>query len=73
MNENGEPAYPCRLKIHPEAMQSYDYPGMTLRDYFAGQALVGLMADPNNTSSNKKNAEIAYEIAVAMLAEREDQ
>jgi hypothetical protein len=41
------------------------FPGMSLRDWFAGQALASFVPD---TPQNK--AEAAYAIADAMLAER---
>ena len=45
--------------------------GMTLRDYFAGQAIVGLSAAPSTDGrSYKSMAEDAYKQADAMLAER---
>lgn len=44
-------------------------PGMSLRDYFAGQALAGL------TNGRRENVEVfareAYAVADAMLAERD--
>lgn len=48
--------------------------GMTLRDYFAGRALLGLYsfvrpADPADQAP-RRFAQIAYEVADAMLAER---
>ena len=55
-------------------------PGMTLRDWFAGKALVGMMASdpPNwNDSGGLKKSEVravaqeAYQMADAMLAARE--
>lgn len=57
----------------PEAQAS---PGMTLRDWFAGQALVGLMSHPNAENSplfgNATHFAVdAYIAADAMLAERE--
>lgn len=45
--------------------------GMSLRDYFAGQALAGLLADPNNVGHRGQNAESSYEFADAMIAERD--
>lgn len=42
--------------------------GMTLRDYFAGQALAGLLHTPPFDAET--NARIAYQVADAMLAER---
>jgi hypothetical protein len=41
--------------------------GMTLRDYFAGQALVGLVT---RSSNGPTSVEIAYALADAMLAQR---
>lgn len=49
--------------------------GMTMREYFAGQALVGLLA--NQAESVKDNdairaiAEFSYDIADAMIAARQ--
>jgi hypothetical protein len=45
-------------------------PGMTLRDWFAGQALAGLLADSDMASTPTGFAEGAYQYADAMLAER---
>lgn len=48
-------------------------PGMSLRDYFAGEALQMIMAWSHNkfpTPSTQQVAGAAYEIADAMLAER---
>ena len=43
--------------------------GMTLRDYFAGQALMGLLS--SNVFGDKETfAKHSYEMADAMLAER---
>ena len=50
--------------------------GMTLRDYFAGQALIALVGSPHLSPDNGKSrgdtvARNAYLYADAMLAERE--
>ncbi len=48
----------------------------TLRDYFAGQALAGMYADPSCDfygPNFRVVAEHAYAAADAMLAEREDR
>jgi len=45
------------------------FPGMTLRDYFAGQALLAC----NRGSSSVEFARMAYSIADAMLAERAEE
>jgi hypothetical protein len=44
---------------------------MTLRDYLAGQALVGLMSDQTIKAMPDDFAESAYLAADAMLAARE--
>jgi hypothetical protein len=44
--------------------------GMTLRDYFAGQAVSGLYADAKYTGSHVEAAKCCYDLADAMLAER---
>ena len=43
--------------------------GMTLRDYFAGQALAGIMAC--NDLASTPLAEMAYKVAGKMLEERD--
>lgn len=45
--------------------------GMSLRDWFAGQALVGLIAQTPTATSAETFACEAYAMADAMLAERE--
>lgn len=63
------------IQVFP--VQSYEYDGqnnvlqfqsdgMTLLDYFAGQALIGLAGTPNNFIAKE-----AYKIAVLMMQERE--
>lgn len=58
--EDGQPAFPT----HP-GMQFND--GMTLRDYFAAKAM--LMFPECHSFSNR--AKLSYELADAMLNERE--
>ena len=74
---NGGPAFPgC---VRNSAKKLTRHPGMTLRDYFAGQALTGIMG-PNYdwfTSGTEKGsrtheaASFAYSLADAMIAARE--
>lgn len=49
--------------------------GMSLRDYFAGQALAGLLAAPHNKIEDldgiRSIAEFAYDLADAMIDARE--
>lgn len=44
-------------------------PGMTMRDYFAGQALAGLCADPSAILGSVDTAKACYQLADAMLKE----
>lgn len=50
----------------------YRNPGMDLRDWFAGQALVGWLADGSATNCEEVAAE-AYAFADAMLAARQQK
>jgi hypothetical protein len=45
--------------------------GMTLRDYFAAAALQATQENPDGWTSNEKCAAWCYQMADAMLAERE--
>lgn len=53
---------------------NYDAPGMSLRDWFAGQALAGILAtgagDDDSQALRQIIAEDAYGYADAMLRER---
>ena len=61
--ETGGPAFPA-LKNH--RVDS----GMTLRDYFAGKALTGILADPEVNAGVDMVAMVAYAQADAMLKAR---
>ena len=73
----GGPAYPLEKEIvghHCRPQYRYEE-GMTLRDYFAGQALSGLTSATNENGewmgdSMSGVAHEAYAIADAMLKER---
>ena len=45
--------------------------GMTLLDYFAGQALAGMLVNDPPDRTYRLSAAMAYEMAIAMIAERE--
>lgn len=60
--QKSEPAFPC-----PGGhIECYHPTGMTLRDYFAGQALIALLLNHPRIAA----CEEAYQYADAMLAER---
>lgn len=69
MQDNGGNAFPaCNEAAVNDTM------GMTLRDYFAGQALSGISADASATDnmSHDKIATWYFEMANAMLAARSE-
>jgi len=65
MSDKNTPAFP---REHP----SKDIPGMTLRDYFAAQTLIGAFSSPGFTdgSTFKEKAAWVYQMADAMLEMR---
>ena len=75
---DGGPAFPRAAAVWtmPDGRQTGcdALDGMTLRDWFAGQALAGLMSDPglrpDNVSEFQHMAARLYQVADAMLAER---
>ena len=84
---NGGPVYPLakRLVWAPDAEITYSSEGITLLDYFAGQALAGWLASfaqdaehPASAIMLEKHphaveniARFSYDLAKAMLDERE--
>ena len=73
--QDGGPAFPQHLAFNSNGeavtpgMYFAEGPGMTLRAYFAAQALMGLLADSDNISSPERNAEAAVVSADALIAE----
>lgn len=62
----GGPAFPCRD-------EDFNFKGMSLRDWFAGQAIAGALADDNDDLEHADwdaCAGYAYRLADAMLAAR---
>ena len=72
MSNNSGPAFPLSGMDYRNGhtVQSVYSHGMTLRDYFAAKALVGLLSDTANVSSPELFAKVSYQHADAMLAER---
>lgn len=85
--DDGGPAFPGATEYveeynpgHPDPLQPMQKAlllrGMTLRDWFAGQALVGMRLPWPGDHGHHKNfaehaADSAYKVADAMLAERQ--
>ena len=71
MKEDGGKALPQVQQQCLQGGQSEYIGGMSLRDYFAGQALTGLLAaDTQERHDEEWMAVSAYSISDAMLAER---
>ncbi len=77
--DDGGPAYPCDMrgckvtKATEDRLFEYSgpMPGMTLRDYFAGQALANSNIDRHDSVTwAERVADQAYCIADAMIAAR---
>lgn len=71
--DDGGPAFPRLESLHGNHVRVPDYRaesvgGMSLRDYFAGQAITGIGATPVREVDEAANW--AYQMADAMLAER---
>jgi hypothetical protein len=68
-NDHGA-AFPLILE---RGAESDVWEGMSLRDYFAGQALVGITFNLKEHIKDETYAQWAYKLADAMLAEREQK
>lgn len=69
---DGGPAYPTDTRCHDgQTAWTERCGGMSLRDYFAGQALAGLNAVPESNMTAEDEARWAYASADAMLKERQ--
>lgn len=79
--QDGGPAFPASTRPmqdeygygHQDGHSTWQYGGMTLRDYFAAQALTGFLhnAERINFIDVPQVAEGAYKMADAMLRARE--
>lgn len=66
--DNSGQAFPSTVVLDPDGDPYIEDQGMTLRDWFAGQALSGYVA----SHSYAEAARVAYDYADAMLKARED-
>ena len=68
--DDGGPAFPHDEEVK---LQVITHNGMSLRDWFAGMALQGTMANPNfNDMAGQDVARSCYRIADEMLAARKE-
>ena len=68
-DKDGGPAFPSQEEDGGGGYVTHR--GMTLRDWFAGQALAGIMCSNGRPTGDEAKALWAYEMADAMLAARE--
>lgn len=76
--KDGGPAFPSGVAVSPMGDVDYGDPGMSLLDYFAGQALAGILAGGfadtiphDDVGGGDQAAGFAYQYADAMLKARE--
>lgn len=76
--DDGGPAFPAADRIDPAPSLGEGWtlvskqPGMSLRDYFAGQAMQSYLDDPACRSDVGKLGAWSYEAADAMLKARKE-
>ncbi len=75
-DKTGGPAFPPSFETDPDTCSQRLWDGMTLLDYFAGQALAGLIAGrswgtPTPDDIYEQWSKAAYGTAAAMIEERE--
>ena len=74
--DDGGPAFPMQVRL---ANGTDNFSGMSLRDWFAGQALQGMLSNPANYGSGHEwrddatVAEQSYEIADDMIKDRKEK
>lgn len=68
--DTGGPAFPMPASEHSQGGHFEQY-GMTLRDWFAGQAIRARWGD-GKAMTPEEAAAMAYQLADAMLAARKD-
>ena len=71
--KDGGPAFPKAACVSESgSIRDHSNDGMTLLDYFAGQAIVGLLAGPHlEDAIFNEIARDAYQLSAAMLVERQ--
>lgn len=68
---DGGPAFPLAASTMPNGEHQWHEYGMSLRDWFAGQALAGMLSNPECITGRPAVAVHAYGYADAMIAARE--
>jgi hypothetical protein len=74
--DDGGPAFPVNTANDGNGGACFPATGMSLRDYFAGEAMAALISRPDKDPQHRgilavpKMTQYAYEYADAMIAER---
>jgi hypothetical protein len=71
MADQSKPAFPVPDVVKGTVKLTSEFTGMTLRDYFAAQAMMGLVTSEAFARDEKHVAAVAYKFADAMLVHRE--
>ena len=72
MKPNNPPAFPHTVEYKgADCGGKVPHGGMTLRDYFAAKAMQGILANHTYRLTSEEIVTASYEIADAMLEERE--
>lgn len=69
--QTGGPAFPISPRGEHTFYPTVTHDGMSLRDWFAGHALAGLLGNTNRDGTSAQFARDAYRAADAMLAARD--
>ena len=69
LSKRAPSAFPARIPLGPTGQEFYSH-GMELRDYFAGAALTGMMANSAVAMNDKDYSDEAYKTADAMMEAR---
>jgi hypothetical protein len=68
--QDGGPAFPVQDSHHANGMVQYGCNGMSLRDWFAGQMLAGIVAQQGHYLSVVDQVDLAYHYADTMIKRR---
>lgn len=74
--DDGGPAFARPVSQYPNTEFAWDSIGMTLLDYFAAQAMKGLLSNPDIRFADKirfkECADEAYNYAIAMINKKKE-
>jgi hypothetical protein len=68
--DDGGTAFPTADTIYPNGQMQFGSNGMSLRDWFAGMAMQGMLSNPELSGSVELLARESFTYADAMIAEQ---